>query len=90
MRNAYEIFKRVLTQFGEERALDAVGSMCVGEIVDLTRQIAIDAALLSTDLKPVMADSTVLATARARSATLWTQDEHFMGISGIRFIERKP
>ena len=90
MRNAYEVFKRVLTQFGEERGLDAVGSMGVGEIVDLTRQIVVDAALLSTDLKLAMADSIILATARAHSATLWTQDEHFMGISGIRFIEKKP
>lgn len=91
MRNAYEVFKRVLTQFGEERALDAVGSMGVGEIVDLTRQIAIGAALLSTDLKLAMADSIILATARAHAATLWTQDEHyFMGISGVRFIEKKP
>ena len=90
MRNAYEVFKRVLTQFGEERALDADGSMGVGEIVDLTRQIVVDAALLSTDLKLAMADSIILATARAHSATLWTQDGHFMGINGIRFIEKKP
>jgi hypothetical protein len=34
----FEVFKRVLAQYGEERALDVVGSMSEGKIVDLTRQ----------------------------------------------------
>ena len=85
----YEVFKRVLLEFGEERALDAVGSMCVGEIVGLNRQNAIDAALLSTDLKLAMADSIILATARAHAATLWTQDAHFKDVEGVRYIEKK-
>jgi len=86
----YEVFKRVLSEFGEERALDAVGSMSMGEIVDLTRQIAIDAALLSADLKLAMADSIILATARAHAAILWTQDVHFKDIEGVQYIEKKP
>ncbi len=86
----YEVFKRVLTQFGEERALDAAGSMSVGEIVDLNRQIAIEAAAISVDLKLAMADSIILATTRAHSATLWTQDAHFKDIEGVQYIEKKP
>ncbi len=31
----YEVFKRVLQEFGEERALDAMGIMSLGTIVDL-------------------------------------------------------
>lgn len=85
----YEVFKRVLMDFGEERALDAVGSMEMGKIVDLNRQIAIDAALLSADMKLAMADSIILATARAYSATLWTQDAHFKNFEGVRYIEKK-
>jgi predicted nucleic acid-binding protein len=86
----YEVFKRVLSEFGEERALDAVGSMSVGEIIDLNRQIAIDAALLSVDLKLAMADNIILATARTHAATLWTQDAHFKDIKGVQYIEKKP
>lgn len=86
----YEVFKRVLSEFGDERALNAVGSMSVGEIVDLTRQIAIDAALLSADLKLAMADSIILATTRAHAAILWTQDAHFKDIEGVQYIEKKP
>ena len=76
----YEVFKRVLREFGEERALDAMGVMSLGTIIDLDRQIAIDAAQISNELKLAMADSIILATARAHNATLWTQDEHFKDI----------
>jgi predicted nucleic acid-binding protein len=85
----YEVFKRVLAQFGEERALDAAGSMGEGLLIELNRQIAIEAALVSVRLKLSMADSIILATARAYDAVLWTQDEHFKGIEGVRYIEKK-
>lgn len=37
-----------------------------------------------------MADSVILATSRAYGATLWTQDAHFKGIAGVRFIPPAP
>jgi len=86
----YEVFKRVLLEFGEESALDTVGVMSRGEVVELDRQTAIDAARLSTELKLSMADSIILATAQAYEATLWTQDAHFRAIEGVRFIEKNP
>jgi len=86
----YEVFKRVLLVFGEERAMDAMGVMSRGEIVDLNRQAAIEAARLSVQLKLSMADSIILATAQAYEATLWTQDAHFKDIEGVRFIEKTP
>jgi predicted nucleic acid-binding protein len=36
-----------------------------------------------------MADSIILATSRAYNATLWTQDEHFKDIEGVRYKEKK-
>jgi predicted nucleic acid-binding protein len=36
-----------------------------------------------------MADSLILATARAYNATLWTQDEHFEAIPGVKYIAKK-
>ncbi|HLF91194.1 MAG TPA: type II toxin-antitoxin system VapC family toxin [Anaerolineales bacterium] len=86
----YEIFKRVLRELGEERALDAVGLMSFGKIVELDRQLAINAAQISHELKLAMADSMILATARAYQATLWTQDEHFKDVAGVKYIEKKP
>lgn len=85
----YEVFKRVLREYGEERALDAAGLMSLGQIVDLDRQTAIIAAQISTELKLAMADSIILATAHAYDATLWTQDEHFKDMDGVKYIEKK-
>jgi predicted nucleic acid-binding protein len=63
--------------------------MSHGREVELDRIIAIDAAQISRELKLAMADSIILATARAHNATLWTQDEHFKGIEGVKYIEKK-
>jgi predicted nucleic acid-binding protein len=54
----------------------------------LDRNIAIDAAQISRELKLAMADSIILATAHAYKATLWTQDEHFKDIDGVKYIEK--
>jgi len=83
----YEVFKRVLREFGEERALEAIGLMSLGQIIELDRQIAINAALISNELKLAMADSIILATARVHEATLWTQDADFAEIEGVRYVD---
>ncbi|MFH1524606.1 MAG: type II toxin-antitoxin system VapC family toxin [Chloroflexota bacterium] len=85
----YEVFKRLILDMGEENALQAVGIMSYGREVELNRKIAIDAAQISIDLKLPMADSIILATARAHDATLWTQDVHFKDIEGVMYIEKK-
>ena len=86
----YEVFKRLLVERDEESALLAVGLMSYGREVVLDRKIAIDAAQTSREMKLAMADSIILATARAYDATLWTQDEHFKDIKGVKYIEKKP
>ena len=86
---AYEVFKRICLKLSEEDALRAIGFMSLGKEVDLNREIAISAAQISTELELAMADSLILATARAYNATLWTQDEHFKDIPGVKFIAKK-
>ena len=85
----YEVFKRLTLDLGEESALQAVGIMSYGRLVELDRKIAIDAAQISLDLKLAMADSIILATTRDYDATLWTQDAHFKGMDGVKYIEKK-
>ena len=85
----YEVFKRILLELGEDEALQVTGIMSLGTIVELNRDIAIHAANISLELKLAMADSIILATARVNSATLWTQDEHFKGSEGVKYIEKK-
>lgn len=84
----YEVFNRLLSQRGEEDALKAVSVMSLGTIVDLTREIAINAAAISTKYKIAMVDSIILATARSLGARLWTQDLDFAGMDGVEYVEK--
>ena len=81
----YEVFKRVLQQRGEGDALQAVAVMIQGTVVDLNMDLALSAAKVSTELKLPMADSVMLATAKAHDATLWTQDANFARIAGVQY-----
>lgn len=85
----YEVFKRMSAQRGEEGALQAIGIMSLGNIADLTREIAVNAAAISAELRMAMADSIILATTRANQATLWTQDKDFDGMDDVRYVAKK-
>lgn len=85
----YEVFKRVLQQRGEGDALQAVALMHQGRVVDLTTSIAIAAARSRVGLTLPMADSVMLASARAFDAVLWTQDADFEQIPGVRYTAKK-
>lgn len=85
----YEVFKRLTAQVGEINALTCMGDMYQGQIVDLTAPIALQAAKLSLEQKLAMADSVILAIARAYQATLWTQDADFEGLEGVQYIPRR-
>ena len=84
----YEVFKRVLLVLGDDKALKTIGQMSLGTVVDLDRNIAMRAAQISLNVKLAMADSIILATTREYDATLWTQDEHFKDLEGVRYIEK--
>lgn len=81
-----EVFKRVILQRGEATALIAVALMQQGRVVDLTSSIAIDAARIGVEERIPLADSLILATARATNAVLWTQDSDFKNVRGVRFF----
>jgi predicted nucleic acid-binding protein len=84
----YEVFKRVLQQRGEGEALQAAAVMMEGQVVELTAEVALEAARISADMGLPMADSVMLATARAHGAELWTEDAHFAGIAGVRYVAK--
>ncbi len=85
----YEVFKRIFQLRGLAAAQTHIGDMYSGMVVDLDASLAISAAKISVEHQLPMADSIILATARARQATLWTQDEHFKGLEGVQFKEKK-
>jgi predicted nucleic acid-binding protein len=84
----YEVFKRMVSLKGDKEGLLAIGVMSLGQSVELNRQIAVEAARISLNFKLALADSVIFATARAYDATLWTQDEHFKDLEGVRYIEK--
>jgi len=85
----FEVFKRMRQQKGDEAALQAVTAMMQGQVVELDSTLALSAAKLSGDLQIPMADSMILATAKAFDAELWTQDADLKGIEKVRYIEKK-
>lgn len=84
----YEVFKVVLRERDEGAALQVEALLRQGIVADLSEDIALRAARLSSTLKLPMADSIILATARAYDAVIWTQDEHFSGIHGVKFFRK--
>ncbi|MFH1028989.1 MAG: type II toxin-antitoxin system VapC family toxin [Pseudomonadota bacterium] len=87
--SVYEVFKRIMQQRNEHEALQAVAVMAQGRVVDLDMPLALNAAKLSADLQLPLADSIILAVARAYDASLWTQDIDFENVDGVRYIQRK-
>jgi predicted nucleic acid-binding protein len=80
-----EVFKRVLQQRGETDALAVIPQMQQGRVIELDAELAVSAARLSFDLKLPLADSVILATARAHHAILWTQDADFKGFPDVKY-----
>lgn len=87
--NIYEVFRRVLHQRGQDAALQAVALMEQANVADVTAPISLDAARISAEMKLPMADSLILATARAYDAVLWTQDDDFSGLADVKFINKE-
>ena len=82
----YEVIKVLLRERGEDAAIIAQAYMQQGTVVDLTVDLATGAAAISLQNRIPMADSIILATALVFGATIWTQDEHFKGMPGIRYF----
>jgi toxin FitB len=80
-----EVFKWVLRERGEDAALQAAALMQQGQVVVLDVAIALRGAKLGLEHKLPLADSVMLATARAHGAVLWTQDADFESIEGVEY-----
>ena len=65
--------------------MQAVALMQQGTVVELSTSLALSAARISLHEKIPMADSIMLATARAYAATLWSQDADFKNISEVQY-----
>ena len=80
-----EVFKRVSQQRDESQALQYVGVMQQGSVVELSSALALSAAAFGLRHKLPLADSIIYATARQANAIVWTQDSDFEGLEGVQY-----
>ena len=81
----YEVFKKFLRERSETDALHAASAMRSGHVVEIDVSLALDAAHLDLPL----ADSLIYAAARRHDAILWTQDEDFEHLPGVKYFPKK-
>jgi len=85
----FEVAKKVLQEKGETVMFTAVAMMRESQVVAIDENVALQAVALSVRHKLPMADSLIYAVARMHEAVLWTQDEHFENLPGVKFIPKK-
>ena len=83
----YEVYKRIRSIQGEQSALETYAQITRTKIVELTSQIALEAAETSLLTNLGMADSLIVATARAFNAQIVTSDKHLKDFKEAKFIE---
>ena len=81
-------FKKLLLECTEEKALELSAQLHQGKVVELTDNLAINAAKISMEYSLPMADSIVYTTAKYYNAKLYTQDEDFSKIEDVGYIEK--
>ena len=84
----YEVFKAILRQHSEDAALQTVALMKQGTTINLSDDLALQAAKISLKYQIPMADSIILATARAHEAVLWTQDQDFKDMENVNYFPK--
>ena len=80
----YEVCKKVRRERGEDAALQVAAALQSGSVTDIDGSLALDASRLNLPL----ADSLIYATAQRLGATVWTQDEDFRSLPGVRFFQK--
>ncbi len=84
----YDVYKRIKSMKGKQKALEAYAQMSRTKIVELTSSLSLKAADISITLDLGMADSIVVATTKAYSAEIVTSDEHLESLKGVKFINK--
>ena len=85
----YEVYRKIKSMRGEQKALEAYAQMSRTKIVELTSLISLKAADISITLNLGMADSIIVATAKAYNTDIVTSDEHLKNIERVKFINKR-
>ena len=85
----YEVFKKLLIELDEDRAIFAVAHMKQGKVIALDSDMAIYSAKIGKEYKLAMADSIIYATSKKFKAILWTQDKHFKSLDSVQYFAKE-
>jgi predicted nucleic acid-binding protein len=85
----YEVFKKIIIELDEDRALFAIAHMKQGKVIELDSDLAIYSAQIGKQYKLALADSIIYASTIKYDATLWTQDKHFKNMNNVKYFEKK-
>ena len=83
----YEVFKRTKMTFGEYKANKSAAYIinnCI--VLDLTKEIALEAARVSAKKNLPMADALIYATAKLNNARLMTSDLDFKALENVEIV----
>jgi len=84
----YEVYKKIKTARDEQKALEAYAQISQTKIIELTSPLSLEAADISLTANLGMADSIIVATAKAYNAEIITSDEHLKSMKGVKFIKK--
>jgi predicted nucleic acid-binding protein len=85
----FELYKWAKRERGEAVALEAVALTEQAHVVPLTTAIALHAADLALQHRLSFAAALIFATASQHQAKLVTLDEHFAGLPGVVYLEKR-
>ncbi|MDO9400328.1 MAG: type II toxin-antitoxin system VapC family toxin [Polaromonas sp.] len=80
----YEVTKKLRREISAKVAAYAEALMCRGRVIDF--DLPLSRAAITNTLP--LADSLIYATAQAHDAILWTQDQHFEGLPGVKYFPK--
>jgi len=84
----YEVFKKICLDYCEDTALEVIAELKQGKVIEINETISIYAAKLSLEKKLPMADALIYATGLLYKATIYTQDNHFENLSGVKYFTK--
>lgn len=83
-----ELYKVLRRTAGIDMADSAIMALRECQVVDLDATHALAAAQLGPRHGLALADSIIYATAQLAGADLWTQDDHFKDLPGVRYFSK--
>jgi predicted nucleic acid-binding protein len=85
----YEVFKKLLIETNEDKALFAIAHMKQGKVIDVDANLSIYAAKIGKENHLALADSIIYATTLITDSILYTQDKHFQDLKEVKYFEKK-